>query len=62
MPFSFFVLCYTYLGSDVQMIKKGIITTLLILSSFFFLQVVNAEVVTETLKEILTEKHRNPTA
>lgn len=33
------------------MIKKGIITTLLILSSFFFLQVANAEVVTETLTE-----------
>lgn len=33
------------------MIKKGIITTLLILSSFFFIGVANAEVVTETLKE-----------
>ena len=33
------------------MIKKGIITTLLILSTFFFIGVANAEVVTETLKE-----------
>ena len=33
------------------MIKKGIITTLLILSSFFFIEIANAEVVTETLKE-----------
>ena len=33
------------------MIKKGIITTLLILSSCFFIGVANAEVVTETLKE-----------
>ena len=33
------------------MIKKGIITTLLVLSSFFFIEIANAEVVTETLKE-----------
>ncbi len=33
------------------MIKKGIIATLLILSSFFFLETAKAEVVTETLKE-----------
>lgn len=33
------------------MIKKGVIATLLILSSFFFLEIAKAEVVTETLKE-----------